>query len=168
MTPKERVIAALKHEEADRVPTGENAVDYELVEEILGHSTLYNSRWRELHALWDGRRSEISADYGSAHVDLVRALEWDYVRVPVVPPKKEYKRPKMTGPYSWLDENGREIQYFPDSGNIATQVDTDNNLETRIKGMFVAGDGPGVAGNIVSASATGLIPAKTILARMTQ
>jgi uncharacterized FAD-dependent dehydrogenase len=27
----------------------------------------------------------------------------------------------------------------------------------------VAGDGPGVAGNIVSASATGLIPAKAIL-----
>jgi uncharacterized FAD-dependent dehydrogenase len=28
------------------------------------------------------------------------------------------------------------------------------------KGMYMAGDGPGVAGNIVSASATGLIPAK--------
>jgi uncharacterized FAD-dependent dehydrogenase len=29
----------------------------------------------------------------------------------------------------------------------------------------VAGDGPGVAGNIVSASATGLIPAKSIIAK---
>jgi len=29
--------------------------------------------------------------------------------------------------------------------------------------MYVAGDGPGVAGNIVSASATGLIPAKHII-----
>jgi uncharacterized FAD-dependent dehydrogenase len=28
--------------------------------------------------------------------------------------------------------------------------------------MYVAGDGPGVAGNIVSAAATGLIPAKAI------
>ena len=126
MTPKERVIAALKHEEADRIPTGENAVDYELVETILEHPTLYNSRWRELYALWDGRRPEIVADYGSAHVDLVRALEWDYVRVPAVPPEKEYKRPVMTGPYSWLDEKGNEIQYFPDSGNIATQVESDH------------------------------------------
>ena len=126
MTSRERVTTSYEHEEPDRVPTGENAVDYELVEEILGHPTLYNSRWRELHALWDGRRSEIAADYGSAHVDLVRALEWDYVRVPVVPSKKEYKRPVMTGPYSWLDEKGKEIQYFPDSGNIATQVESDH------------------------------------------
>jgi len=44
-------------------------------------------------------------------------------------------------------------------------VDTDNHLETAIEGLFVAGDGPGVAGNIVSAAATGLIPAKAILKR---
>ncbi len=36
-------------------------------------------------------------------------------------------------------------------------------IETPIRGMYVAGAGPGVAGNIVSASATGLIPAKAIL-----
>ncbi len=35
MTPKERIIAAIRHEEPDRVPTGENAVDYELVERIF-------------------------------------------------------------------------------------------------------------------------------------
>jgi uncharacterized FAD-dependent dehydrogenase len=46
---------------------------------------------------------------------------------------------------------------------FATQVETSPQLETRIKGMYVAGDGPGVAGNIVSAAATGLIPAKAIL-----
>ena len=39
------------------------------------------------------------------------------------------------------------------------------DLETEIQGMYVAGDGPGVAGNIVSASATGLIPAKAIVAK---
>ena len=45
------------------------------------------------------------------------------------------------------------------------KVQTDSCLETAIQGLFVAGDGPGVAGNIVSASATGLIPAKAILKR---
>jgi len=64
--------------------------------------------------------------------------------------------------------NDETLLYAPEIKFFATQVDTDNNLETRINGMFVAGDGPGVAGNIVSASATGLIPAKTILSRMTQ
>ena len=123
MKPKERVIAALNHQEPDRVPTGENAVDYELVEQILGHPTLYNSRWREREALWAGRRDEVVANYGSAHVELVRALEWDYVRVPVVPADRAYPRPVMTGPHSWLDEGGHEVQYHPDSGNIATLVD---------------------------------------------
>ena len=103
MTPKERICTTLDHKEPDRVPTGENAVDYLLVERILGHPTLYNARWRERCALWDGRRDEIVADYGAAHVELVHALEWDYVRVPVVPTDKEYRRPVMTGcPYSAL------------------------------------------------------------------
>lgn len=123
MKPRDRVIAALNHQEPDRVPTGENAVDYELVERILGHPTLYNSRWRELKALWDGRRDEVVADYGTAHVELARALEWDYVRVPTVPADKPYPRPRMTGPHSWLDENGHEVSFHPDSGNIAVARD---------------------------------------------
>ncbi len=124
MLPKHRVIAAINHEEPDCVPTGENAVDYELVERILGHPTLYNSRWRELQALWNGRRAEISADYGLAHVELVHALEWDYVRVPTVPPDREYSPPVMTGPYSWLDEQGYEVHYSPEVGSIAMRTGT--------------------------------------------
>ncbi len=124
MKPRERVLAALHHREGDRVPTGENAVDYELAEELLGHPTLYNSRWRELEALWDGRRDEVVADYGSAHVELARTLEWDYVRVPVVPRAKEYHRPRMTGPYSWLGDDGYEVSYHPASGNIAVRKNT--------------------------------------------
>ncbi len=61
--------------------------------------------------------------------------------------------------------NDETLLYAPEIKFFATQVETDNNLETAVKGMFVAGDGPGVAGNIVSAAATGLIPAKAILAR---
>lgn len=121
MTAKQRVMTALKHREADRVPTGENAVDGVLAERILGHPTLYNQGWRELEAIWDGRREEVVRDYGRAHVELVRALEWDYVRVPTVPQRKEYSRPRMTGPHSWIDEQGYEVQYNPDSGNIAVR-----------------------------------------------
>ena len=61
--------------------------------------------------------------------------------------------------------NDETLLYAPEIKFFATQVETDNHLETKIKGMYVAGDGPGVAGNIVSASATGLIPAKAILAK---
>ncbi|KJS30664.1 MAG: FAD-dependent oxidoreductase [Desulfatitalea sp. BRH_c12] len=61
--------------------------------------------------------------------------------------------------------NDETLLYAPEIKFFATQVESDQHLETIIKGLFVAGDGPGVAGNIVSASATGLIPAKAILAR---
>ena len=60
--------------------------------------------------------------------------------------------------------NDETLLYAPEIKFFATQVETNSDLETKIKGMYVAGDGPGVAGNIVSASATGLIPAKAIIA----
>jgi hypothetical protein len=58
--------------------------------------------------------------------------------------------------------NDETLLYAPEIKFFATQVETDAHLQTPVKGMYVAGDGPGVAGNIVSASATGLIPAKAI------
>ncbi|MCP4022983.1 MAG: FAD-dependent oxidoreductase [Desulfobacteraceae bacterium] len=59
--------------------------------------------------------------------------------------------------------NDETLLYAPEIKFFATQIETNNYLETAIKGMYVAGDGPGVAGNIVSAAATGLIPAKRII-----
>ncbi len=62
--------------------------------------------------------------------------------------------------------NDETMLYAPEIKFFATQVETDDNLETDIKGLFMAGDGPGVAGNIVSATATALIPAKEIISRI--
>ncbi len=59
--------------------------------------------------------------------------------------------------------NDETLLYAPEIKFFATQVETDRHLETAVKGLFVAGDGPGVAGNIVSAAATALIAAKAII-----
>jgi uncharacterized FAD-dependent dehydrogenase len=59
--------------------------------------------------------------------------------------------------------NDETLLYAPEIKFFATQIETDNDLQTRVRGMYVAGDGPGVAGNIVSAAATGLLPARAIL-----
>jgi uncharacterized FAD-dependent dehydrogenase len=59
--------------------------------------------------------------------------------------------------------NDETLLYAPEIKFFATQIETNNDLETKIRGMYVAGDGPGVAGNIVSAAATELIPAKRII-----
>ncbi len=56
--------------------------------------------------------------------------------------------------------NEETLLYAPEIKFFATQVETDDALQTRVENLYVAGDGPGVAGNIVSAAATGLIPAK--------
>lgn len=61
--------------------------------------------------------------------------------------------------------NDETLLYAPEIKFFATQVASDNNLETEIAGLFIAGDGPGVAGNIVSATATALIPSKEIIRR---
>ena len=112
MTSKQRVLAALRHREPDRVPSGENQVDGLLVEQILGRPVLYNMGWKELQALWNGRRDEVVRDCCRVHVELSRALQMDYVRVPVVPAARPYSPPRMTGEYSWLSESGRSVMGF--------------------------------------------------------
>ena len=64
--------------------------------------------------------------------------------------------------------NDETLLYAPEIKFFATQVETDSQLETGVRGLFVAGDGPGVAGNIVSAAAPGLIAARAIVHRHTQ
>lgn len=61
--------------------------------------------------------------------------------------------------------NDETLLYAPEIKFFATQVETRAHLETAVDGLFVAGDGPGVAGNIVGAAATALVPAKEILRR---
>ena len=55
------------------------------------------------------------------------------------------------------------LLYAPEIKFFSTQVATSSDLETSVSNLFVAGDGPGVSGNIVSAAATGIIPAKAIV-----
>ncbi len=59
--------------------------------------------------------------------------------------------------------NDETLLYAPEIKFFSTQIQTSSHLETSIRGLYVAGDGAGVAGNIVAAAATGLIPAKHIL-----
>lgn len=121
MKPRDRVVAALEHREADRVPTGENQVSPHLVEEFLGRPTLASTGREELDVLWNGERDRVVADYCDVHVKLPQVLDWDFVRVPVVPADVEHRRPQITGPYSWIDQQGFEVTLNPDAGNLAVR-----------------------------------------------
>jgi uncharacterized protein len=61
--------------------------------------------------------------------------------------------------------NEETLLYAPEIKFFAMQIQTSPELETAVGNLFVSGDGPGVAGNIVSAAATGVVPARTIISR---
>lgn len=58
---------------------------------------------------------------------------------------------------------GSNFLYAPEIKLRGSKMKTDKFLQTEIDGLFVAGDGAGVSGNIVGAAATGIIAAKGIL-----
>ncbi|MAG77811.1 FAD-dependent oxidoreductase [archaeon] len=64
----------------------------------------------------------------------------------------------MPGIYS-----GNTLLYAPEIKLRSSKIKTDKFLESKIKNLYVAGDGAGVSGNIVGAAATGIIAAKGIL-----
>jgi len=107
MLPRERVIAALEHREADRIPWGEHSIDYNVYEDILGRETLVQAKMKETQALWDGRRDEVVECYKRDRLDLIRALEMDIVFVGPVPPKDHHpKAMEQLDDATYRDEQG--------------------------------------------------------------
>jgi hypothetical protein len=79
MNSKERVYTALRQEEPDRVPRGENKFDNVFFKGIMGYDTLCYAGWEVMEALWAGRRDEVIADYIDAIPALAERLQWDYI-----------------------------------------------------------------------------------------
>ncbi len=55
------------------------------------------------------------------------------------------------------------LLYAPEAKFFSVRPKIDKNLQTEIRGLFVAGDGAGISGNIVGAAATGIIAARGIV-----
>jgi hypothetical protein len=58
--------------------------------------------------------------------------------------------------------SGSTLLYAPEVKFRSSRVKTSNNLETSIKGLYVAGDAAGVSGSVTGAAVTGIIFAKSI------
>ena len=62
--------------------------------------------------------------------------------------------------------SGDNLLYAPEIKFRASKIRTNKYLETDIKNLFVAGDGPGLSGNIVGAAATGIMAAEGVLKKI--
>ena len=112
MTPKDRVKRALLHQEPDSVPTIEFAVDYTVIEDILGRETFWRGHFKEIRAYWEGRRDEVVESQKRDLVQFVREIGHDGVAVNMVPPKGfQPERLQQLDHETWRDWKGNLYRY---------------------------------------------------------
>lgn len=58
--------------------------------------------------------------------------------------------------------SGSTLLYAPEIKLRSSKIETDKNLRTKLKGLFVAGDAAGLSGSITGAAVTGMIAARGI------
>lgn len=120
MNAKERVLAAIRHEEPDRVPVGEWGIDHDHVSRILGHHTYWRNREDTTLALWANRRDEVVGSLKEDCCRLAEALDYDVVTVDLVPPKSHYVEdpPKQIADGVWADKRGNVFRYAASNDSI--------------------------------------------------
>jgi hypothetical protein len=84
----------------------------------MGYKTLCYSGWDEIEALWAGNRKKVVADYVDAIVALTKKLQWDYIRIPAAPKKKDYPGYRRISEHSFVDNKGKRFHFNPDVGNV--------------------------------------------------
>jgi len=119
MTPKERVLAALRHEEPDRVPMGEFATDHSVISQALGRQTFWRGKRLYHEALWDGRRDEVVDSMKRDIVEFTLKTGLDMVPVNAVPHKDfPIRKPRQLDEDTWEDERGNIIKYSHQTEDI--------------------------------------------------
>ena len=130
MNSRERVLAALEHRSADRLPIGFFAVDHDTVSRVLGRPTYLRNKAASQLALWEGRRDEVACSWREDAIEFYHRLEViDIVGVhamasSVLPPAGyEPLRPEWTAEDTWRDRHGRVYRYSPQTADITCILD---------------------------------------------
>ena len=118
---KQRVLETIAHREPDRVPVGEWGIDHDHVSRILGRHTFWRNRRDTTLALWQGRRDEVVESMKVDYAELVEALDYDLVTVPLAPPKLAWEGPppKEIQEGVWEDHRGNFYKYAASNDSIA-------------------------------------------------
>jgi len=119
MTPKQRVKTALAHREADRVPQGEFATDYSVIEQALGRPTYWRGKRRYYEALWDGRRDEVVESMKRDIVEFTLLMGLAMAPVHAVPHRDfPFHCPEPLDEDTWRDERGSILRYSHQTEDI--------------------------------------------------
>ncbi len=123
MDSRERVLAALEGRIPDRVPIGEYAIGYDLIEKIIGHPTYLCAGAKSQIAFWEGRRDEVADSLIADHIELHEKLDLDIVSFPPgawsIPPVTDDLPPRRVDDTTWQDKYGRVWQYVESTAEIA-------------------------------------------------
>ncbi len=123
MTSKERVKATIARETVDRVPLGFYAVDYDIIEAVIGRPTYVRNKIEIQIALWEGRREEVADSFKKDTVEFYRKIDCADVilpkEAPLLPPVDyDPDPPRKIGDDRWEDRNGRIYQAARNANEI--------------------------------------------------
>lgn len=113
MNSKERVRAAVARRAVDKIPLGFYVVDYDIIEQVIGHETYVRNKVKSQIAFWEGRRDEVVESYKKDTVEFYRKIDvCDVIcfkEAPLVPPKGYMAQdpPRQVNKDIWQDLQGR-------------------------------------------------------------
>jgi hypothetical protein len=120
----------LNHEEPDRIPFGEFAIDFDTVEKILGRETYVRAKAKSQIAFWEGRRDEVVQSWKEDGIELFKKLDFiDVINANAtafgrVPPKGYVPDPpRQIVARTWEDREGRVLKLSDVTGDITVVHD---------------------------------------------
>lgn len=130
MKSKEIVKDALNLERPAVVPYGEYAIDFDVIEKLLGRKTYLRAKAKSKLALWSGRRREVVESWKEDTVELYSKFNCiDIVNLAAeaagLVPSKNYepKNPRKLDEKTWEDHRGRIYKYSNKTKDITLVKD---------------------------------------------
>jgi hypothetical protein len=124
MTSRERVKAAIRFEEPDKVPLACYAIDCDTASKVLGRHTYIRDKAGQRIAFWEGRRDEVVEGLIEDIPELFQKLDiYDLIhlrKIAIVPPKGHHPpAPKRIEDGVWETESGQILKYSEITNEIA-------------------------------------------------
>jgi len=145
MTSKERVRAAINHQEPDRVPLGEVEIDGPIVAAMLSRPTYYRAGMDAFLAYLEGRRDEVVESMKTDFVEFIRITGMDIAcfSMEIVPGKDVKVSPlERSDNGDYRDMNGNVLRYSEETGTLVVHKRGEGPVRLLERGYEPTRDAP--------------------------